>query len=281
VQTGDLYIQHCVDSNDEVAESSESNCSVIGPLTITDNTPSVTLTPLKEIIKKGDSIDLTWSTTGGSEINSCTALGDWSGQKTKLGGTESTGPLTNGRYTYYMRCDLNDGTSVISGQTQVWVLDGTITAESPKDFGMTTTVTWNTQGTLVGYVCEVTDGTDDWIGTSGTETSHPLSAPGQYVLACGEDLSHLVLLDSAQVLVNHTPILTVAPRVVESGGEATVYWTVYEDGCYITGGGEHVNISGTGSHTFTVNARTTYTASCPSTGTASVNVEIQPSSYES
>jgi hypothetical protein len=242
--------------------------------------PSVTLTPESLIIKKGTPTNLTWSTSG--SINGCQAFGDWSGMKAVGGGTESTGNLNTLRtYQYSIVCYVSNSTSTVTAQGSVLVIDGDVNAVSPKDYGATTTVTWTTQNTA-GLVCEVTDGTDSWSpATSGTQASHVLSGPGQYVLACGPDLTHLVLLDAAQVLVNSTPILTVSPRVVRPGDDATLYWTVYENGCTLRGGGTQQAIAGTGSASFQVTAKTTYTASCPSTGSAAVTVEITPTGFES
>lgn len=67
---------------------------------------------------------LTWSVEG--EVESCTASGDWSGEKTAIG-SQSTGRLaTQGSKTYTLRCKNSAGT--IEKSVNIVVKDGTPSA---------------------------------------------------------------------------------------------------------------------------------------------------------
>ena len=65
-QSGTLYIQHCVDSYNNVPESSEANCTVSAPLTVTKPTGNLTV---ESPINVNTKADISWNT---SDTSNCT-----------------------------------------------------------------------------------------------------------------------------------------------------------------------------------------------------------------
>jgi hypothetical protein len=66
------------------------------------------LTPLT--IGEPANLNLTWTTTNPAGINGdCTAMGNWSGIKSKMGGTEPIYNVPAGNYSYTITCNLTTG----------------------------------------------------------------------------------------------------------------------------------------------------------------------------
>ena len=149
-----------------------------------------------------------------------------------------------------------------------------------------------TQPTGDAYSCgspvEPTDATD------AEYALYPISAACTY---SGVDKCDWICegtYDSNNICTNTTtplpptgnPTLAVNPRIVEIGSSATLSWTLNgQAGCTLTGGTlsgiDQTYLESKTEESITVSARTTYTLSCTSGGTAKVIVEIVPRGYES
>jgi hypothetical protein len=160
------------------------------------------------------------------------------------------------------------------------VIRGDLT--TPDDsiiYNGSTTIVWDTYGTTVGLVCEVS-------GDGITRTTHSgsekitFTAPKTYTLGCGIASATLVPLDTLLITVDLTPELTVSPRTVQENGNSTLTADVKgQTGCTLRGGGKNFDLSLGMSSTTPIYGRTTFTLSCPG-GTDSETVDVIGKAYE-
>jgi hypothetical protein len=290
VNTGTLYIQHCVDVTNTIVETDEANCTVTS-FTVTApvaGTPEVTLTAPSCDIAKGNSsceTTVTWTS-----INVPTP-------SIRREGTEfSNNPNSSGSQTItYLESPVtftfSDGTTDLAtvntgagcASGLIWDGDscelpatGTITADPPIIArGGTTNITWTTSN---GTNCSVHGGTDSWTGTADTKPSSPLAVDTTYVLECdGRPL------DSVLVVVQG-PDINATPRIVPKVGDpVTVSWNPWGvPGCVVNGGSlANVDASTPGSQPgVRINGNTTFTLTCGGIVEDRVTVEVVSKGFE-
>ena len=150
---------------------------------------------------------------------------------------------------------------------------GTLTVTSPIPYNTKSTIGWTTNSPTA-CTPRVTGGVDAWNGPSGSQLSSFLTSDTLYSLACAP---YPGVLDSKLVDVDTEPYIKANPRIVEKGNPTTINWgTGTEVNCSILANGTVVNamVTGLGSRTDVINARTTYTIDCPVID-QSVMVEVQ------
>jgi len=106
----------------------------------TTQAPTVTLVASPASILAGESSNLTWTTS--NNPTSCNASGEWGGSKAVGGGTESTGALSAGTYTYTIVCSNLAGTSPPS--------TATVTVTSPPSLPPTVDLTATPETVITG-----------------------------------------------------------------------------------------------------------------------------------
>ncbi len=172
----------------------------------------------------------------------------------------------------------------------IHVISGDLTITPPSVLpGNVASVSWTTVNTE-DMDCTVETGTGAviGIGTSGTVSTGVVSEDVTYVLSCESiPLDVPVVLD---VIGAVEPVLSTNTLIVEEGDDTSLDWDtngVDETLCTLTGGALATNPlltdggdTDTGSKTVQVNARTTYTLTCPS-GADTLTVEIVPKGFES
>ncbi len=197
-------------------------------------------------------IDLNWITT--ATVTSCTASGDWSGNKSASGGTESLGNLTSkSTYTYVITCDGGTTSSVTVnvGPPPPPTVD--IKANSSDG---PINISWNTSANLSWSSTNAGSCTasGDWSGSkalSGSQSTGNLTNPKtyNYTLGCSGNGS---ASDTVQVILNSptpndpTNVTVIQPDYCMSGPAATVGWT-YSDPSGSPQSAYQVQVTDTGS----------------------------------
>jgi len=253
--SGTLQIQHCVDSLGQITESDESNNCRVTSFNI--GSPSYTCTgttPTNSTICSSDNTGLT-SDTPKTVVNACSIPG---------------GSVPKCEY----RCSA--GYSAIPALNRC--VSGTISA-SPSQVvsGGTSVITWNVSGSTSGLTCTVAGGADNWTGTSGSQTSSPLSVATTYVLSCNG-----VAIAQTTVSLSAPPSLTADPRIVDLGDGASLTYDLNGNtSCTLTGGGlNQVLAAQTGTiATGALFGTTVYTITCGGVS-ASVTVEVREEGHE-
>jgi Tfp pilus assembly protein PilX len=113
--------------------------------------PTVTLTAFPTTIYAGQSSTLTWVT---ANATSCTASNSWNGAKSAAGGSQSTGALGAGTYTYTIICSGPGGPSPPSSAT-VTVIQPMICTADQTSVPLGTTITFTAlygNGNYPGYI---------------------------------------------------------------------------------------------------------------------------------
>ncbi len=248
-QRGDLYIQHCVDSQSEIAEGvvgEADNCSVAGPFTVSNCPATVIANCELSQANTGESGGACVSTATGACNYTCQANGSWL-------------RVSNS-------CQLPTG-DIDADPISVPV-------------GGTTEITWDTTGYTA---CSVSgDNGDSGPGWSGVSGQHDSS-----VFALGDDTVIYILecdglpRDSVTVRLE-TQSIDATPRVVEVGDRTDITWNLGGQlNCSVTGGG----LSLTGLNTdgiernVRINANTTFTLTC-GTNVSRTPVEVVPKGFE-
>lgn len=252
---GDLYIQHCVDSNNQINEgvNETPNCSVVGPYMVTGPVGSC---PVQTIAF------CSLSQTPPS---------------TNANGTCTTGYVGSCRYA----CDATGNWDQVSEfANSCTALTGEINAPSPIPWGSTTTVTWTSNGNQ----CRVEGdpgGVWENLGNNGSRLSSPLTTDTDYTLSCGN-----ILLDSTQIKINTFVDLQASPRIVNrKDTQVTLTWStpgVDDDLCTLTGfgiQGSPLKDNGTGTNGGStvvqgISGRIEYVLTCPD-GSDRAFVEFQ------
>jgi hypothetical protein len=95
--------------------------------------PTVALTVNPAAVATGSASALTWTTT--SNVSTCTASDNWSGDKTPFG-AESTGRLSNvGDYTYTLTCSNSAGKAQASAKVSVTAAPPAVSKPSTSNSG--------------------------------------------------------------------------------------------------------------------------------------------------
>lgn len=112
-QSGTLYIQHCADSQGEIAESSSgetNNCTYASYSVAPAPTATISVDPTE--VLTGSSTEVTWSSSNASycEVRSYDTGDTWTG----LSGTEASAALSD-TSRFYVSCDFDDFDAEILG----------------------------------------------------------------------------------------------------------------------------------------------------------------------
>ena len=142
----------------------------------TEPRPTVTLTASPTSVPAQGTSTLTWSTTNAS---SCTASGNWSGNKA-TSGEQVVGPLSADR-TYSLTCSGAGGTSVDSASVQVVQNQPaptvTLSADpSTVDEGDFTVLSWSS--------ANARSGSGGRIHAQGSQSVSPNNATTEFILTC-------------------------------------------------------------------------------------------------
>jgi hypothetical protein len=290
VNTGTLYIQHCVDVTNTIVETDEANCTVTS-FTITApvaGTPEATLTaPSCDIAKGNSSCDttVTWTSTNVSTPSIRREGAEFSNNPNS--NVPQTIAYTDSPVTFTFSDGTTDLVTVDTGagcaSGLIWDGDscelpatGTITANPPViPRGGTTNITWTTSN---GTNCSVRGGVDSWTGTADTKPSSALSVDTTYVLECDGRSLDSVLVDVQGPDINATP--RIVPKV---GDPVTVTWNPWGvPGCVVNGGGLlNVDASSSGSRpNVIINGTTDFTITCGGVVEDRVKVEVVSKGFE-
>lgn len=153
----------------------------VGSVTVTvdDGQPQVNLSTLNPTVVSGANATLVWSS---AHVDSCVASGDWSGDRAAEGSAQ-VGPISANQ-AYTLTCTGAVGSATSSTSVSVTAVEPEIHVDaSPTtvDPGDPVTVSWNSKG---ASNC-VASG--DWYGprgSTGSETTQPLSADATFELTC-------------------------------------------------------------------------------------------------
>lgn len=240
-------------------------------LTINVNAPTVNLTATPATITAGDAVTLSWTV---SSASSCTATGNWSGQKTAGNGTfsEVVYPVSSTN-TYTLTCTGPSG-SVVDTATVTINAPALSLAASPTavNAGSATTLTWNV------FSATSCTASDDWSGAkSATNGAHnqvvlPITSPSTYILSCSGPSGSVVR--SATVTINPPALtLTAAPTLIGPGNSSTLTWNVTgATSCTASDDWSGAKSATNGSHSQVVSPTNTsdYTLTCSGLGGSTV-----------
>jgi hypothetical protein len=206
--------------------------------------PAVTLAANPNSVYTGDKSTLIWTTTNGP--SSCTASGDWSGNKT-VTGSENTAVLSAAKsYTYTLTCSNSAGTgfatTTVSAKTPpanipvVTIDSNALGSVAP---GSSVTITWTVSNNPTSCVAG-----DDWTGTkaaSGTQKVGPLNSIKTYSFKLTCTTAAGTSFDSATVMViPAAPVVTLSasPANLTTGGSATLTWSATNSPASCTASGD-------------------------------------------
>ncbi|MDJ0710572.1 MAG: hypothetical protein QNJ14_09290 [Woeseiaceae bacterium] len=172
---------------------------VPGNVELSGQLPSISLSSDSSSVSSGGSATLTWSV---SNADSCSASGGWSGSR-PASGSEQVGPLTSAT-TFTLNCSNQNGdrsASVTIGIDAPGAPSLTFTSSaSSVDVNGTVTLTWS-----AGNV-DSCAASGDWSGnkgTSGSESTGPLTAASTFTLECSGAGGNVER--SVSVSINTTP----------------------------------------------------------------------------
>ena len=175
------------------------------------STPSVTINANPSAIAPGETATLTWDS---SNVDSCTASGDWNGVQALMG-TASTGVLNIANtYTYTLTCSGANGsasdsaTVTVAVNTEPQIL---LPADGATLSGSSVTVTWDAMGVVP----------PNWAVNAGT-------SPGAFNLAASGALPS----NATQVTLNNLPT-NGQPIYIQLYNNASGGYTVVDENMYI------------------------------------------------
>lgn len=186
------------------------------------------------------------------------------------------------RYCVDSKNDINEKLNETNNcdiSSKIQVIDGTLTASPYPNVmsGNTATLTWNTTNTT-GLTCDVTGALPATLqGQTGSGQTIQLTLSSYtYVLACNS-----VPLRTVTLNVNSDPELTVSSHIVAKNDPVTLTVDVKGQlGCTLVGGSlNQINVIN-GLQQVTISGRTTFTLTCPTTGSDSETVEVASSQFE-
>lgn len=315
------------DGAGNTSTSSTETFTVNSPLTSPDLV-TTNISPLPNTILNGDGIvtfqgsvqnlseigideggyirlEIDWDSNGGEGTpeydiaytipNADTRMGTFTSNEAKVFSHMVT-DIPVGIHRYRFRADVENTVSETNEVNNIsdWSTFRTIRGElsvSPQsiDSGETVSVRWNVSGGGESISCIVDDGVgaNTWTGTSDQNeprTSAPLSSNTTFTLSCND-----VLLDSQAVTVNAQPELSIVPRIVPAGENATIFWNTHnnnEGACSLKNGPYTIDYipttSGdpnTGFADIVIEGRSRFVLECPG-GSTTYEVEIVPRAYE-
>ncbi len=194
--------------------------------------PNVSLTVNPSGILSGQSATISWSAT--NSPTSCTASGSWSG--TKAGsGTQSTGTLSVGTYTYNLSCTNAGGTGyannvplTVSNPSKPVV---TLSANPISvAVGGSSNLTWSATNSPTSCTAS-----GSWSGTkagSGTQSTGTLNTaqPYTYTLSCtnaGGTGTSSTSVTATTGGASSPPVVSIStsPTSIGTGGNSTLSWS--------------------------------------------------------
>ena len=247
--------------------------------------PSIEFSASPDTVSSGGSATLAWTT---GDATSCTASGDWSGDKSVSANgeeyTESVGPITQ-TSAYTLECAGPGGSATESVTVTVQSAQPSPTVELTASAttlaaGSSVNLDWSSTDT---DMCTASGG---WTGskpTAGNESVGPIDASTNFLLSCSgpggsDQASVFVNVESAS---DDSPALEFNSDVteVDAGGSATLSWeSSNSTTCQASGawaGAKPVN----GSETIgPINTDSTFSQTCTSGGVAvskSVTVRVR------
>ncbi len=246
------------------------------PLTVTNPpAPVVSLNASPISVTVGSNSNLTWSAT--NSPSSCTASGDWSGNKS-ASGTSSTGTLSTAKtYSYTLTCSNAGGSD--SASASVTATSGGASSPpvvsisaSPTTIGAGSASTLSWSATNSPTSCTASG---SWSGSksgSGSQSTGTIGSAGTYTYSLSCSNSAGSGSGSATVTVVALPSISisVSPSSINTGSSATVSWSVGNSPSSCTAGGSWSGSkASSGSQgTGTINSAGTYTysLSCTNAG---------------
>lgn len=243
-------------------------------ITVVPNPPGVSLTVSPNSIFVGNSSTISWSAT--NNPSSCTASGDWSGQKVSNGtvsGTASTGTLNTARMYYYSLSCTNQGgtTNVNNVSLNVTVPPAPVVSISANPISINTgnssTINWSVTNNPTSCTAS-----GDWSGpkaSNGPVSTGPLTVVKTYTytLSCSNaggsnSATTSVAVSSGAAPVN-PPVITIAatPTTIGTGSSSTISWSATNNPTSCTASGSWSGSkAGSGStSTNVINTAGTYT----------------------
>jgi hypothetical protein len=181
--------------------------------------PQATLTANPMSVAFQGTSTLTWTSTNAT---SCTASGNWAGNKA-LNGTESTGTLTANR-TYTLQCVNSVGASASASATvTVGAPPATPTATlsiNPTSIvsGNSATLTWSSSS---AQSCQASGGWSGARGTSGTESTGALTATTSYTLTCTNSIGQASSPSTVSITVTAAPSPPPTPSPTPAPAESS------------------------------------------------------------
>jgi hypothetical protein len=205
--------------------------------------PQVSLSANPISVTTGGSSTLSWSAT--NNPTSCTASGDWGGSKASSG-TQNTGSLNVVKtYSYTLSCSNAGGSD--SSTTTVGVSSGGSAASppvvtisvSPSSIGTGSNATISWSATNNPTSCTASG---SWSGSkagSGSTSTGVMNTAGSYTYSLSCSNSAGSGSNSAPLTVIAIPVvsLSVSPSSINTGGSATITWSVTNNPTSCSAGG--------------------------------------------
>ncbi len=236
-------------------------------------------------IQAGDSLTLTWTSTG---ANNCVAAGGWSGAKSAQG-SETIGPF-NESQTLTLSCTGDQGQ--VSDSVNITVtaapqpVKPTLTFQASSDavdYQGSTVLSWSATDAAN---CSASGGWSGAKNTSGSQTFDQLTQTSNFVLTCtgagGDVMASLSVTVAAAPVVTPSPQLSLSasPTTVANNGMTTLSWNSQSTNSCTASGSWTGALATAGSRTITgLVDNSTFTIDCVGDGGAvsqSVNVLVKP-----
>ena len=193
-------------------------------VTVSAESPTVTLQASPSSLRSGDSSTLSWSS---QNATSCTASGAWSGTK-GVSGSQSTGPVKENS-TYTLTCTGFGRSATQSATVSVTSLAPTVSISAgPSTIasGGSSTLTWSSTNATA---CTASGGWSGSKGTSGTQSTGALTNSATYTLTCLGPAGSAAQSTTVSVKAPlPTVSLSVGPSAITSGGSATLDVVVHQ-----------------------------------------------------
>src|SRR5262245_12418648 len=238
--------------------------------------PTVSLTAAPASISSGSASTLSW---GSTDAASCTASGDWSGNRA-VSGTESTGVLT-GSKSYSLTCTGPGGSASASAQVTVTALPPPPPAPTVSLLGDPLSVAGGGASTLSwtstnATSCTASGGWSGDLGTSGSQPTGTLDASTAFSLTCTGAGGSASASVTVTVLPPPTVSFTASPGFVPSGTASILSWSsTGATSCSASGDWSGLKGAAGSESTGPLTASRNYTLKCTGPGgSASVAVAV-------
>ncbi len=199
--------------------------------------PTISLSASASQIEAGDTVDLSWSSTGAT---ACTASGGWSGSR-ETSGQIQVGPL-QASTSFSLSCSGDGGSAsdavTVSVVTSAPVPTVAITASASQvGAGDSVTLSWSSSN---ANSCAASGAWSGVRSTSGSASVGPLQADSTFVLNCsgaGGSASDTVSVTVDSVPLNPPSVsLTANTTQVGAGDSVTLSWSSSNaDSCLASG----------------------------------------------